>query len=167
MADHCQSSLKALTKDLKKVNAQIQKIILEDEVLKKLFALITSIDGVGPVTATEMIITTNEFKNFSNDSQYACYAGVAPFEHKSGTSIRGKTRVSHMANKTIKTILHMAALAAKLIPGEMKNYYERKLKEGKHKMTILNAIRNKLIKRIYAVVQRNQPYQKNYLFELV
>jgi transposase len=167
ITSHCKNSLTALTRDHKKVNEQIQNIIQQDEVLKKLFLLIISIDGVGPVTATEMIITTNEFKHFNTASQYACYAGVAPFEHKSGTSIRGKTRVSHMANKTIKTILHMAALAAKLQPGEIRNYYERKLKEGKHKMSIMNAIRNKLIKRVFAVVHRNQPYQKNYQFDLV
>jgi len=159
---HCNASLKSLKKDLEKVNKQIQDVILADEHLKKLFQLITSITCVGPVTATEMIVTTNEFKNFSEASQYACYAGVAPFEHSSGTSIRGKTRVSHMANKTIKTILHMAAVSSIHIEGEMKTYFERKIREGKNKMSVLNAIRNKLIKRIFAVVKRNEPYEKNY-----
>lgn len=167
ISGHCTASLKSLKKDLGKVNKQIQEVILADEHLKKLFKLITSISSVGPVTATEMIVTTNEFKNFSQASQYACYAGVAPFEHSSGTSIRGKTRVSHMANKTIKTILHMAAVSSINAKGEMKVYFERKIKEGKNKMSVLNAIRNKLIKRIFAVVQRNEPYQKNYQYALV
>lgn len=167
ISDNCKASLKSLKKDLEKVNEQIQDVILADERLNKLFQLMTSIPCVGPVTTTEMIITTNEFKNFSHASQYACYAGVAPFEHSSGTSVRGKTRVSHMANKTIKTILHMAAVSSIHIGGEMQEYFERKVKEGKNKMCVLNAIRNKLIKRIFAVVQRNEPYKKNYQFKFV
>lgn len=59
----------------------------------------TSVDGVGEVTFWEIVTTTNEFKLFACPKKYACYAGVAPFEHSSGTSIRGGTRVSPLANK--------------------------------------------------------------------
>jgi transposase len=68
-----------------------------------LFQIITSVTGVGTVTATQIIITTNEFKNITSAKKFACYSGIAPFEHQSGTSIRGKTRVSHLVNKTLKT----------------------------------------------------------------
>src|SRR5690606_36505633 len=90
-----------------------------------------------------------------------CQAGVAPFEHSSGKSIRGKTRVSHMADKSIKTLFHLAAMAVlNRKSSELKDYYERKIAAGKNKMSVLNAIRNKIIQRIFAVVQRGAPYQK-------
>lgn len=162
----CSESIKALEKDLKKVNKQIEDIIKSDDELNRLFNLVTSVDG-GAVTATEMIITTNEFKDFTEAKKYACYSGVAPFEHSSGTSIRGKNRVSHMANKTMKTLLHMAAISVINMKGELSDYYQRKVDEGKNKMSVINAIRNKLIQRVFVVVRENREYQKNYVFSLV
>jgi hypothetical protein len=70
--------------------------------------------------------------------------------------------VSHMANKRLKTALHMAALSAMKLDKELKIFYDRKVAEGKSKMSVINAIRNKLIHRIFAVVKRQTPYQKEY-----
>jgi len=95
MEKACSSSIKALKSDLKNIDQAIQDIITSDENLKSLYDIVTSVDGIGKVTATQIIITTNEFKDFTQAKKYACYAGVAPFEHTSGTSIKGKTRVSH------------------------------------------------------------------------
>lgn len=106
-----------------------------------------------------MIIATNEFKDISDPKKFACYAGVAPFEHTSGTSIRGKSRVSHKANKPMKTLLHMSALVAVNYNDDLKQYYQRKLQENKNKMSVLNAIRNKLIHRVFACVRENRLYQ--------
>ena len=137
-------------------------MIALDPELNRLFNLITSVTGVGSITATEVIITTNEFKTIDCPKKYACYSGVAPFEHQSGSSIRGKTRVSSMGNKSIKKLLHMAALSACSCPGDLKQYFDRKVLEGKNKMLIINAIRNKLIARIFACVKQNKFYEKNY-----
>lgn len=95
--------------------------------------------------AIEVIITTNEFKNFETAKQFACYSGVVPFEYISGTSVRGKTRVSKMAKVSVKTVLHMAALSAVSMKGELQDYFIRKVSEGKNKISVINAIRNKLI----------------------
>ncbi|MEK6479750.1 transposase [Catalinimonas sp. 4WD22] len=86
----CQHSLKALEKDLVQVNKQLDELIRSDEELNRLFNLVTSVEGIGTVTAREVIITTNEFKAFTDAKKYACYAGVVPFQHRSGTSIRGQ-----------------------------------------------------------------------------
>lgn len=163
----CKSSMAALDKDLERVNKQIQEIIIQDPELNRLFKIITSVDGVGVVTAAEIIITTNEFKNITDPKKYACYSGVAPFEHSSGSSVRGKTRVSHMANKTIKQLLHLCAMTVIQKPGEIQDYYLRKVKEGKNKMLIINAIRNKLILRIFSCVKNDRLYQKNFKISLV
>jgi transposase len=156
----CRTSLNALKKDLKNINDKIIELIKGDEQLSYLFKLVSSVDNVGPVIATAVIVQTNEFKKFDNAKKFACYAGVAPFEHSSGTSIRGKTRVSHMANKSLKTLLHLAALGAVSRPGEMKDYFDRKLKEGKNKMSIINAIRNKIILRVFACVRQDKLFVK-------
>lgn len=167
MGKACRSSIRTLKKELNNIDQQIMDIIVADENLTRLFNIIISVDGIGKVTATQIIITTNEFKDFSNAKKYACYAGVVPFEHTSGTSIKGKTRVSHFANKNIKRLLHMAALVVISKPGELQNYYHRKIEEGKNKMLIINAIRNKLILRIFACVLENRLYEKKYQYQVV
>ena len=131
-----------------------------------MYQLITSVNGIGFVTASYILVTTNEFINISDPKKYACYSGVVPFEHTSGTSIRGKNRVSQMANKKIKTLLHMAALTAIKMKGEIQDYYLRKVKEGKNKMSILNAIRNKLVLRIFACITQNRVYENNNCYKL-
>lgn len=155
-------SIKSLENDLAGIEIQISKLIKEDINLNHLFKIITSIDGIGPVVATEVILTTNEFKDISEAKKFACYSGVAPFEYSSGKSIRGKNRVSHMANKKMKSLLHMAALSSITVKGEMRIYFDRKVAEGKNKMLIINAIRNKLIHRIFACVNQNRKYEKIY-----
>lgn len=162
MKKTCNSSLNALEKDVKQVEYKMSEIIDSDEKLKELFAVVTSVQGIGKVTATEMIITTNEFKDITEPAKFACYAGVAPFEHSSGTSLKGKPRVSHKANKTMKSLLHMAALVAICYNDDLKAYYQRKVEENKNKMSVINAVRNKLIWRIFACVKNNKIYEKNY-----
>lgn len=163
----CNHSLKAIEKDIEKVDQKLDEIIKSDAELNRLFNLITSVEGIGPITAREILITTNEFKTFTDPKKYACYAGVVPFPYRSGSSIRGhrgngRNKVSHVANKSVKTLLHMAALSAIRNCQELKIYYERKLQEGKHVMSVINAVRNKLVLRIFAVVKNNQKYEKNY-----
>jgi transposase len=162
LSAHCKSSLKALREDLKKINEKINHIIKEDDYLKHLFELVTSVDGIGPVTATTILVTTNEFQNFETAQQYACYSGVAPFKAESGTSIKGRARVSNLANKSVKALLHMAALSVIHMKGELKDYYDRKVAEGKNKMVVLNAVRNKLVLRVFACIKHNRPYEKIY-----
>jgi transposase len=159
----CNKALTGIEADLNKVEKAITTIINSDQELKRLFGLVTSVSGVGKVTAVQMLITTNEFKGIHNPKQYACYAGLAPFIQESGI-LKGKGRVSHMANKKVKTLLHMAALVAIQYNPELKLYYERKTDlEKKNKMSVINAVRNKLVLRIFACVKQNRKYENNYL----
>ena len=86
------------------------------------------------------------------------YCGVVPFEHTSGKSIRGKPRVHYMANKRLKKLLHLCALSSVQYNTEMKAYFDRKVQEGKHKMLVINNIRNKLLHRICASIRDNRSY---------
>ena len=90
----------------------------------------------------------------------ACYSGVAPFKYQSGTSIKGRAKVSHLANKSIKALLHMAAISVIRLDGDLAGYYHRKVAESKHKMLVLNAVRNKILKRVYSCIRENRNYEK-------
>jgi transposase len=161
-ASICSHALKAIDADLERADHKIDELIAADPELRRLFNLVTSVSGVGKVTATQILITTNEFKDINDPKQYACYAGVAPFTNDSG-KIEKKARVSHMANKKVKTLLHMSALIAIQHNRDIKLYYNRKVnEEKKNKMSVINAVRNKLILRIFACVNHNSPYQNNY-----
>lgn len=153
----------ALLKErIKSVEKEIGKLIASDQELSHKSRLITSVPGAGKVLSWYLLVKTNEFKNINDPRKLACYAGVAPFEHSSGTSVRGRTRVSFFADKMLKKTLHMAALRVIQLDGEMSEYYMRKVKEGKNKMKVINALRNKIVHRIMAVINQNRPYEINY-----
>lgn len=159
--------LKKLVSQIEVVEQQIEEIIANDKHLHQLKEIITSVDGVGKVTAWQMIVTSNEFKDFTDSRKFACFSGVVPFDHSSGTSIYSRPRVSHMANKRMKELLHMSALSATVMKGELNDYYVRKVEEGKNKMLVLNNIRNKIVQRIFACVKENRKYEKSYTHTLV
>ena len=162
----CQNSINALKKDIESIENQIKELIENDSELNHLFEIITSVKGISKITATEIIITTNEFKDITDPKKFGCYAGCVPFEKSSGKK-KGKPKVSSIANKKIKSLLHMAALSAIQHCKELKEYYLRKVAEGKNKMLVLNNVRNKLILRIFACVNKNKKYDENYTFLLV
>jgi transposase len=130
--------------------------------MSKSFRLAMSVKGIGPIIAAMMIVTTNNFTSFENGRKYACYAGVAPFGHTSGSSCRGRSKVSFLANKKIKTLLSNGAQSAIRWDPELRVYYQRKKREGKEHKLIINAVSCKLVNRIFAVVKRQQPYVTTY-----
>ncbi len=154
--------LESTKQKLKEVNKQINLKIKENEEVNKSIELITSIQGIGRETALAMVLVTRNFTIFENAGQMACFAGVAPFVHESGTSVKGKTRISPFARKDLKKLLHMAALCAMRYNEDLKAYFIRKIKEGKNKMSVINALRNKLVERIFAVIKRGTPYLQEY-----
>jgi transposase len=150
--------IKVFQKQILDVDKQIKSLIKEDEKLRAVFEIITSVSGIGWITGVDFIINTNEFSSITCPKKYACYSGVAPFENSSGSSIRKGSHVSHFANKNSKRLLHLAAMSAIVMKGELQNYYLRKITQGKTKMTALNAVRNKLILRVFSCVKRNEKY---------
>jgi transposase len=153
--------VKSVKAVIKKTEAAITKKITANELTQKQYKLLLSIPCIGPVTASYLIACTNAFSNCSSGKQLACYCGVVPFEHQSGISIKGKHRVHKMANKNLKALLHLCALSSIKYVSELKDYFNRKALEGKHKMSIINAIRNKLVLRVFAVIKNNRPFVEN------
>jgi len=153
-----------ISKEIVVVEKQLRLIINKDKNLKELFKLIISIKGVGEQTAMFMIAYTNGFTLFDNARKFASYAGVAPFPYSSGTSVHGRNKVNQLANKKFKSLLSNCATTALNHNTEMRMYYERRLKEGKDKMSTINILRNKILGRIFAVVQRGTPYVDTFAY---
>jgi transposase len=162
--------LKNLIKDLEEsvaaIEKEIERLIKSDQTLSRQHELLLSVDGVGEQIAVKMIVETNAFRDFDNGRQFCCHAGVAPFRYDSGSSVRSRSKVSHRADKSIKSLLHMGALvvATRKKNGELHEYYMRKVAEGKNKMLVLNAVRSKLILRMFAVIKFDRHYEQNYDF---
>jgi len=156
------AALQGLKKSLAVVEKRIHEIISMHKAISTNYALLITVPGIGHLTAVYIICCTNNFATKITGKQLACYAGVAPFEHTSGTSIKGRNKVHKMANKTLKKMLYMCALASIKYYSEFTSYYERKVAAGKNKMSVINAIKNKIILRAVAVVNNQQPYVDNY-----
>jgi transposase len=152
-------AIRGLEKSLDKVDEQILTYINEDQELKQKYDLMLTVKGVGKVLAAMLLVYTHGFHRLADSRTLACYSGVAPFVYESGTSIRGKTGVSKFANNDLKRVLHMAAVSSVQHNSELHQYYKRKVQEGKNKMSVINAVRNKLLHRIVAVVKRGTPYE--------
>ena len=153
-----QKMIHYLTKQINTIEKEIDQIIKSNQLLKNMYTLVTSVKGIGKQTALFLIVYSNGFTKFKNSRKFASYCGIAPFSNTSGTSIRGKTKVSHLANKKIKSLLDLCAKVAIQHNYEMKIYYNKRIESGKNKMSTINIIRNKLLSRVFATVQRNTPY---------
>lgn len=158
----CSGTLKALDKEIEQIEKELDNLINKDSNLKKLYTLAISIPGIGKITALTLLYFTNEFNLFTNANQLACYCGVAPFGHTSGTSVRGRPKVSSFANKRLKRLLHLVAMTTISCDKQLSQYYQRKVGEGKNRMLVINAIRNKVIHRLCAVIKRGTPFQLEY-----
>jgi transposase len=159
---HSEELLATLNESIAGLEKEILQVIENEPSIKKNFDLVGSVPGVGFVTTTALIVATNNFTAFDDAKKLACYCGVAPFGNSSGKTV-GRKRVSIYANKHLKSLLHMCVtsiLSTK--KGELYAFYLKKLAEGKPTLVAMNALRNKLIHRIYACVKKGVPYDPNY-----
>ena len=156
--DSQEKLIKYLTKQIDAIEKEMDDIVNKSDSLKAIYDLITSIKSVGPQTALFTMVYTNVFTKFSTWRKFASYVGTAPFPNSSGTSLRGKTKVSNLAYKKIKSLLDQCAKSAIQHNPEMRIFYQRRIEEGKNEMSTINIIRNKILARIFAVVKRGTPY---------
>lgn len=153
---------------LKNIDKEIKQIINVDLELNKLFNLICSVPGVGKVIAVEILIATNGFTEFAPNQakSFARACGVAPLPKNSG-KIKRKTRTSKRSNARMKSLLTIGALSLINTKTELGRFYHRKKEEGKEHMSVMNAMRNKIILRVFAVVRNQTMYQRNRNVSLV
>ncbi len=146
-----------LESQVESIEEEMAQTIEADEQMKTNYNLLLSVDGIGIVNAINTIIATHNFAMFDNARQYASYIGVAPFEHTSGTSVRGRTHVEPGA-KTLKADLTGAVRSCINHDKEIRKYYDRKIAEGKAFGIVANAIKFKLLLRMFAVIKRGTPF---------
>lgn len=123
---------------------------------------LTGIPGIGPKTATMLICITNNFQKFDHYKQLIAYVGFSPRIFQSGTSVNGKGHICKMGKSQTRKILYMCTWTAKFCNDGCRSMYDRLKAKGKPERVIKIAIANKLLKQAFAVVTKNQPYEKNY-----
>jgi len=155
--------LEQFTEYIESLEDQIIIVIEQNPDIKKKYELVRSVKGIGLINAVNTIVYTNNFTSFQTARQYACYIGIAPFEHSSGTSIKGRTMVSQLGNHQLKCELTMAARNAITTDPWLRNYYKRKMAEKGNVVgaygVVLNAVKFKLVVRMFAVVKSGSPYK--------
>jgi len=160
--DIAQSRIKANKKHINLLEREIMELIKSDELMLLNYRIISSIKGIGPVNAWMTVAYTENFASFTDARKYAVFVGVIPFEHTSGTSIKGRKRVSHLAHKELKNELNQAAKTAITHDPEIRAYAERKLKNKAYPL-VLNNVKFKLILRMFSLVKRGEMYVENYI----
>lgn len=147
--------------------AKVEKLMLEvinsDEQTAKCYQLIISVKGFGIVTACYLLIITQCFTMLTKSRELANFGGVAPHPHKSGKSVKGKTRVSPVADKKLKALLSRGASSLIQYDEGTKNYLSRMIAKGKHENLVKNNIKNKMLHTVCAVVKRGTPYIDDYV----
>lgn len=157
-----QNRIKQVIKTFDKQIAQIETDILRhieiNADIKRSYDLLFSIKGIGLINAVATIVSTSNFTRFQTARQYAKFCKVSPLEFQSGTSVRGGAHVPKTGHTELKSLLTDAARTAIINDIQLKAYYERKRAEGKTHGCVMNAIKFKLIERMFCVIKRGTPY---------
>ena len=153
-----------LDQAIEKIEAQMLELIKSDESIYENYKIAQSVPGVGKVIAVAFICATNNFTKFASAKALGSYCGVVPFGKESGR-YKGKDKVSPIANKALKTLLHLGAVACIGGNNPFAVYYKRKVTEDKkNKMLALNNVRNKIVKTMFACIKNKTKYQADYTF---
>lgn len=155
---HTQTIIKSLSVLVDQTEKDLLECIEQNPEIKKNYHLLYSIKGVGLINAVATIIATSNFTRFQTARQYAKFCKVSPLEYQSGTSVRGGTHVPAMGHSELKSLLTKCAQSAIVNDPQLKAYYERKRAEGKTHGCVMNAVKFKLIERMFCVIKRGTQY---------
>lgn len=154
---HMQSYLSDL---IKHVEQEIKNMIASDEKINNIYQILQSIPGIGPVIAQHILFITDCFKKINSWKTFASYIGTAPFPHTSGTTVRGRTRVSRKSYKPLKADLNQGIMSI-IRPGQLfHSYYQSLIKLNIHHLYILNKLKNIIIKIAFDLVNKNQLFNE-------
>lgn len=149
----CSLPIMYIKLSIKNVDKKLDDLLKENSEINKKYKIATSVKGIGKQIAIYLLVTSRGFTKIKTSRKCSCFGGMAPFEYSSGSSIRGRTKISNLGNKKLKSLVHMGAVSIlNSKKGEEYEYYCRKVSEGKHKMKVINALRNKLLARVFACI---------------
>jgi transposase len=155
--------IKMLNKQEQDVKAEIQDLISTDQQVKEQVKLMTSIPGIGGLTAAIILAETNGFELIQNRRQLASYAGFDIQEKQSGTSVKGKPRISKRGNKHLRKAMHLPALAAIRYDQRAKDIFVNLVSRHGIKMKAAVAVQRRLLEMTYTIFKTKIEYDRNYL----
>jgi transposase len=155
-----QRHINQIQRDLKKIDQQLEALVKEH--MGDLLSVTTSVPGIGKKTAIALIIATNGFQNFESAKQLSSFFGLAPTVRLSGSSIKGKSRISKTGKKEVRNLLFMCSFTAYKHNGACKKLYDRLVAKGKSPKLALIAVANKLLKQVIAIAKSGIPYDPAY-----
>ncbi|MFD1286011.1 IS110 family transposase, partial [Mesonia ostreae] len=154
-------NLKHLDKEIKGIEDRLLELVKQDQ--QQQLTLLTSIPGIGIKTALFLVVITDGFSKFEKASQLCSYVGITPTIRESGSSVRGRSRISKVGNKKLRNLLFLCAFNACKHNKACKEIYERIVAKGKSKKLALIAVANKLLKQAFAIAKSGLPYDENYV----
>ena len=157
--------LKELQKDMKTIEDKL--LFLVKEFHQKLLTDLKSIPGIGPKTSLMLVVLTDGFDRFTSGSELCSYAGLTPVIRQSGSSVKGRPRISKMGNQKLRNLLFMCSFNACKYNHACKAIYDRIVAKGKSKKLALIAVCNKLLKQAFAIAKSGLTYDNNYRSVLV
>lgn len=149
--------IKQLEKEIKSVESQLDGLVKSKEDLNEKMKLITSIKGVGKVTAYKIIAQISDINNFGHAKQFAAYIGITPKQHQSG-KYQGKTTISRIGDSRLRKALYMAALVAKRHNQALAPFVKRLQDKGKAPKSIICAVMRKLAHLIFGILKSGQTF---------
>jgi len=163
------SSLKRSLKQTKKEILMLEKRLTEIVKIEhqEMLTLLESIPGLGRKTSIMLIVLTDGFKRFSSAAELCSFAGLTPIIRQSGSSVKGRPRISKVGNKKLRNLLFMCSFTACQHNKACRDIYERIVNKGKSKKLALMAVCNKLLKQAFAIAKSGVQYDKNYRSVLV
>lgn len=157
-------TLKQLEKELAQVESKLESLVRRTQ--KDQLEQLTSIPGMGKKTAMLLIVLTDGFTSFENARQLCCFTGITPTIRQSGSSVRGRSRISKVGNRKLLNLLFMCSFTACKTNKACREIYERIVEKGKSKKLALIAVCNKLLKQAFAIAKSGTYYQENYISKL-
>lgn len=154
--------IRLLNTQEKEIKNDINVIIRSDENLRKEIDIICTLPGVGELTAVIVLAETNGFELIRNKRQLSSYAGLDVKEKQSGTSVKGKPRISKKGNRSLRKAMHFPALSAVKWDENFKELYARLVSKHGIKMKALVAVQRKILEMIFTLYKNQKSYDKNY-----
>jgi transposase len=150
--------LETLASQLEAVERAIKEHVKAHAELRANLELLTSIVGIGAVTAVKLLAELAEVESYESAKAAAADAGLTPSEYESGTSVRRRPRLSKMGKAGIRAALYWPAITAMRYCPACKAYAERLAARGKPKKVVIGAVMRKLVHIVYGVLKHRTPY---------
>ncbi|MDN3665757.1 IS110 family transposase [Algibacter miyuki] len=152
---------KHLDKEIEAIELKLLSLVKQDG--QEQLTLLTSVPGIGIKTALFLVVITDGFTKFETSSQLCSYVGITPTIRESGSSIRGRSRISKVGNKKLRNLLFLCSFNACKHNKACRELYQRIVNKGKSKKVALIAVGNKLLKQCFAIAKSGRPYDENHV----